>query len=158
MFFSEPEAAFMNLRRALRPGGRLCVVCWRSARDNPWYTLPLRAAASVITLPDPPPPESPGPFALADGERFRRILDAAGFCDVALEARDLSLRLSTEGIDDAVQFAILAGPLARIMLEGNVDRGVVPQVQAAVRAALAEHASGSTVALGAGIWIASARA
>jgi hypothetical protein len=53
---------------------------------------------------------------------------------------------------------IQAGPLARILLEGQVDASVLQQLQAAVRAALAEHASRDVVALGAGIWIATARA
>lgn len=158
MFFGEPEAAFTNLRRALRPGGRLCAIAWRSPDENDWYTVPLRAAARHFALPAPPPPGSPGPFSLDDAQRFRGILRAAGFTDVELHAHDLALRLSTEGLEDAVDFAILAGPLARILIDNAADASAVAQARAAVRAVLADHQSGQTVALGAAFWVATARA
>ena len=41
MFFSDPVAAFANLLRALRPGGRLAFVCWAPLEDNPWFKEPL---------------------------------------------------------------------------------------------------------------------
>src|SRR6266446_7631312 len=44
MFFAEPAVSFANMRRALRPSGRLAFVCWREPRDNPWLMLPLQAA------------------------------------------------------------------------------------------------------------------
>src|SRR5262249_53995961 len=34
MFFASPVAAFRNVRRALAPGARLCVVVWRKREDN----------------------------------------------------------------------------------------------------------------------------
>lgn len=45
MFFDDPEAAFANLRRALRPGGRLAFVAWRSRSENPFMTAAERATA-----------------------------------------------------------------------------------------------------------------
>ena len=44
MFFAEPALSFANMRRALRPSGRLAFACWREPRDNPWLMLPLQAA------------------------------------------------------------------------------------------------------------------
>ena len=43
MFFADPTAAFINIRRSLRPNGRLAFVCWRALEDNPLDILPLRA-------------------------------------------------------------------------------------------------------------------
>ena len=54
MFFADPVAAFANLRRALRRGGRIGFVCWRPVRDNPAFSLPMDAALPL--LPDPPKP------------------------------------------------------------------------------------------------------
>jgi ubiquinone/menaquinone biosynthesis C-methylase UbiE len=45
MFFADPTAAFGNIRRALRPGGRLAFVCWRAFEENELDFLPLRTAA-----------------------------------------------------------------------------------------------------------------
>lgn len=157
MFFADPEAAFTNLRRALRPGGRLCVVCWRDHESNPWHLVPLRAAAHLVELPPPPPPGAPGPFSFADPDRVTHILRSAGFSDIALEAHDLSLRVTNAGLDDAADFSVVAGPLARVLHE-NGDAQTAVQVRAAVRAALAKYVHGPTVALGAGIWVVTARA
>jgi SAM-dependent methyltransferase len=158
MFFAEPERAFANMRRALRPGGRLCFVCWRSSDENPWYHVPLRAAAHLVELPAPAAPGSAGPFSFAAADRLRGVLQAGGFSQIALEPFDLALRLSTEGLEDAVHFALGAGPLARALMSEQVPPEVTARVRAAVRAALASHVEGNTVALGAGFWIATAHA
>jgi ubiquinone/menaquinone biosynthesis C-methylase UbiE len=34
MFFDDPAAAFGNLRKALRRGGRLAFLCWRTREEN----------------------------------------------------------------------------------------------------------------------------
>jgi SAM-dependent methyltransferase len=158
MFFGEPEAAFANLRRALRPGGRLCVVAWQRWDDNSWYQVPLRAASRVMELTPPAPPGAVGPQQLADADRFRAILRAGGFSEIALHPHDLSLQLSTTGLADAADFALLAGPLARALFERASDPALLAQVRAAVSEGLAPYASGQTVALGAAIWVATARA
>ena len=44
MFFSDPTAAFVNIRRALKPGGRLAFVCWRTPAENPIMSLPMAAS------------------------------------------------------------------------------------------------------------------
>jgi SAM-dependent methyltransferase len=158
MFFAEPEVAFANLRRALRPGGRLCFVCWRKPEDNPWYTVPVHAVASLVALPAQPPEGSAGPFAFAREAYVRGVLQAAGWRDIALETHDIALETSTAGLDEAVRFAFFAGPLARILSEAKAPEALEPQLRAAVRAALASHVSGDSVTLGAGLWIATARA
>jgi ubiquinone/menaquinone biosynthesis C-methylase UbiE len=40
MFFSDPAAAFANIRKSLKPGGRLAFICWRSLAENPWMRAP----------------------------------------------------------------------------------------------------------------------
>jgi ubiquinone/menaquinone biosynthesis C-methylase UbiE len=48
MFFSDPEAAFANIRKSLKPGGRLVFICWRSLAENPWMQAPLLSALPFI--------------------------------------------------------------------------------------------------------------
>jgi ubiquinone/menaquinone biosynthesis C-methylase UbiE len=52
MFFSDPTAAFINIRRGLKPNGRLAFVCWRSLEENQLDIVPLRAASAYL----PPQP------------------------------------------------------------------------------------------------------
>ena len=82
MFFADPPAAFANIRRALKPGGRLAFVCWRTPAENIFMTLPYTAAAAQFPPAPPPTPGAPGPFAFADPDRVRHILSSAGFRDI----------------------------------------------------------------------------
>jgi SAM-dependent methyltransferase len=156
MFFGEPELAFANLRRALAPGGRLCVVCWRTFDENPWLALPARAAESVLGASSPPPAGAPGPFSLASSKHTRALLERAGFSSVALSPLDLTLELSTTGLDDAVAFVEQTGPLSRMLLQIADDQDKVARVMAAVRAMLAAHMTGQRLALTSAAWILSA--
>ncbi|HEY5006799.1 MAG TPA: class I SAM-dependent methyltransferase, partial [Caulobacteraceae bacterium] len=75
MFFEAPTAAFGNILKGLKHGGRLSFVCWRPFAENPWMTVPLAAAQPFFPDPAPPTdPLAPGPFAFADPERLRAIL------------------------------------------------------------------------------------
>jgi SAM-dependent methyltransferase len=82
MFFDDPVAAFGNIRKHLRPGGRIKFACWQSAAKNTWW--PGRVLAAYQSPPPPPvdgaPP--PGPFAFADPDYVRSILERAGFSNV----------------------------------------------------------------------------
>ncbi|MGW0972007.1 class I SAM-dependent methyltransferase [Streptomyces sp. NPDC002516] len=78
MFFADPPAAFRNIARALRPGGRFVQLVWQPPQHNDWFTAFTTALAAGRILPVPPP-DAPGPFALADPERVGRLLTDAGF-------------------------------------------------------------------------------
>jgi SAM-dependent methyltransferase len=156
MFFGEPEAAFTNLRRALRAGGRLSFMSWRARDENPWHTIPQVAAAPFIGSPPVTPPGAPGPFSLASADRTREILAAAGFMHVDVEPYDVALRFSTTGMPEAVDFAAYAGPSA--LLLADKDTATVAQARAAFEDALRPYARGDVVALPAAVWLVTARA
>ncbi len=86
MFFSDPVAAFANLRKALTSAGRLAFVCWRPFSENLWIRAPMEAAQPFLPPSPPMDPTAPGPFAFADPDRVRSILSEAGFSDVTLRA------------------------------------------------------------------------
>ena len=157
MFFTDPVAAFTNLRAALRPGGRLAFVCWQALPENPWLFVPLRAAAQHLTLPPPPAPDAPGPFAFADPERVRGILARAGFGDIVLEELHTTLTLGGGGtVDQAVRFLTEGvGPVSGVLREA--DPAVRPTVAAAVRAAIAPFHTPEGVRMGSAAWIVTAR-
>jgi ubiquinone/menaquinone biosynthesis C-methylase UbiE len=152
MFFAEPELSFANLRKALRPGGRVAFACWRTPRDNPWVMVPLQAAYQHVPKMPQLGPDDPGPFSFADEERVRRILGAAGFSSIVLERHDLALDIAVgQGMDAAVRAAMEVGPTSRA-LEGHPDetRAVVAS---SIRAVFEPLAQGGKVPLGASIWI-----
>jgi SAM-dependent methyltransferase len=155
MFFADPVLSFRNMRKGLRPGGRVAFACWRALDLNPWMHLPLQSALKHVAAPPRSGADEPGPFAFAREERVRGILEGAGFCAVGMEAVDLALDLAAgRGLDAAVTGALAIGPVRRA-LEGQPPE-VLDKVESTVRAALAPRQSGATVPLGASVWIATA--
>lgn len=151
MFFADPTAAFQNLARALRPGGRLAFVCWQALAENPWMRDPLGALAKHVPLPPPAAPDAPGPFAFADAARVRGILERAGFQKVAFEPRRGEIQLGAS-VDEALHFASEIGPVGAILREAPAAaRGAA---LAAIRELLASRATPKGVAMPYAVWIA----
>jgi SAM-dependent methyltransferase len=157
MFFAEPAVSFSNLRRALRPSGRMAFACWREPRENPWMMAPLQAIYQHVPKLPPQGPEDPGPFAFQSEERVNRVLGDAGFKGIEMEPVALSLDIAIgRGLDAAVQSAMQIGPGSRA-LEGHP-----PETRAAaaksVKETLAPFVRGDSVPLPGSIWIVTARA
>jgi hypothetical protein len=156
MFFTDPTAAFANLRKALSARGRLGFVCWRAFRENPWCSVPVEVVRSVLTnAPAISDDDGPGPYAFADRGKVERMLVNAGFRDIELERFDADVVLSTSGLDDAVAFAIAAGPASRLLIDAPREARELVQKNMATQ--LARHASGERVALAGSSWVVTAR-
>lgn len=152
MFFADPAAAFANIRKALKPGGRLAFVCWRTPAENPIMSLPMMAAMThVSTPPAPPEPGAPGPFAFADPDRIRAVLTGGGFADIAVTPYELDI--GPGDLDTTLALALKVGPLGALLRENPDSRGAVID---AVRAALAPHVGPDGVKLGSATWIVTA--
>jgi ubiquinone/menaquinone biosynthesis C-methylase UbiE len=155
MFFADPALSFQNMRKALRPGGRVAFACWREPSRNPWMILPLQEAYKHVPRLPQVDPDDPGPFSFAREERVRRILAQAGFSSIRLEPIDLVLDLAVgRGLDAAVIGALQIGPVSRA-LEGQAPE-VLAAVTESIRAAFASLQTDGTVPLGASVWIATA--
>jgi SAM-dependent methyltransferase len=157
MFFAEPHKSFANMRKGLKPGGRLVFLCWRDPKLNPWAMLPYSAVIKHAPALPKPGPEDPGPFSFADEARTRGILASAGFTDVTLTPLDFMLDAGVgEGFDNAVAKSLAIGPASRA-LDGQSEE-VRAAAEAEVRAALAAHERDGAVPLAAAVWIVRARA
>jgi SAM-dependent methyltransferase len=154
MFFADPVAAFANLRRALKPAGRLTFVCWRPPQDNPWSLAPVKAAAPFLPPLPRPGPEEPGQFAFGDRARVERILTGAGFAGLAIEPLDVQIWMGKD-VADVVANAGRFGPLARSF--ADADPEPVARAKAAIGEALAPHATKDGVSLPGACWLVSAR-
>jgi len=153
MFFGDPEAAFGNIAAALRPGGRLVFVCWRTPEENPWMMVPLQAAAGLLPAPAAADPLAPGPFAFADKGRIEAILRGAGLGGIAITPFDTAI--GGFSLQDAVKLALRVGPLGAALRDAP-DLG--PALKERVAAALSAYATAEGVMLGSGTWIVEARA
>lgn len=160
MFFDDPTAAFTHMRRALRPGGRVAFVCWRSIAENDWVSLPMGAMKGSIPPMTPPDPEAPGPFSFGDQGRVARILTAAGFTDVAITPFDATIQFGKgetrdAAFDDAVKMTLEVGPLARSLVDQPDDIRVRAAV--AVRTVFAGFTRNRSVIINGAAWIITGR-
>jgi SAM-dependent methyltransferase len=152
MFFSDPVAAFANIRQALKPGGRIGFVCWRSYQENPWMRAPVEAAQPFLPPSPPSDPLAPGPFAFADDGRIGRILADAGFQRVEIDPFDAMIGGSD--LDQTLGLTFRVGPLGAALRE---NPGLLDKVAEPVRAVLSSYVTPRGVMIPAAAWIVQAK-
>ncbi len=156
MFFDDPAAAFANIRKALRPHGRLAFACWRPAAENQWVAVPAGAARALLPPQPAPDPLAPGPFAFADPERVGRILADAGFRTVRTHRLDGVMNLGPSAEEAAFQMTNL-GPLSRALGEVE-DQAVRERIRVAVKDALEGIRTDGTIKPAIACWLVGASA
>jgi SAM-dependent methyltransferase len=154
MFFDDTVAAFANIGRALRPGGRIVFTCWRELLRNEWLMAPAAAALQHVPMPDLGEPGSPGPFALADGDRLRGMLGDAGFVDVDLEETVQPMRMGSS-VDDVIGFFKRSDFAQALVAE--VAEHVAAAVWASIHGVLEERMTPEGVMLSGTAWLVTAR-
>ena len=150
MFFADKTAAFTNIHRALRPGGRLVLLVWQPLSANEWMLeigTVLRAGREMPV----PPPDAPPPFSLGDPVLVRDDLAAAGFQDV--DVRGLSEPMwFGDRVPDTLAFVLGA---AGWMLEG-LGEDERRRAVGALQALLEAHQGPDGVTLGSACWLVTA--
>jgi SAM-dependent methyltransferase len=154
MFFDEPVAAFANIARALRPGGRLAFVCWQSLSENEWLSVPTSVLVPIVGSPEPVAAGAPGPGAFADSARTTSILHDAGFVDITMTATSDPLTLGRDSHDVANFFA--TDTLGLRLFAGR-EPAVITEAMAALEGALRSYQTPEGVRLSSQYWLVSAR-
>ena len=129
MFFADPVAAFRNLIRALRPGGRLVLAVWATIDENTHWKIPFEIAVRHLGAPAPLPPHAPGPHAFGDRDYLRGILDAAGFDTIAIEPRQFKVRGDYPAgmAEHAAQFGLVQRLIDEKQADDAARRGDCPR-------------------------------
>ncbi|SCG68793.1 Ubiquinone/menaquinone biosynthesis C-methylase UbiE [Micromonospora halophytica] len=153
MFFADPVAAFGNLARALRPGGRLAFVCLDDLRDS---DLGRAFGALAAHLPDPGtdyagPAE---PLSLADPATVRRVLTDAGLAEVECAPAEAPQLWGADAAD-AAGFLAGWGPVRHQF--DRVDPATVVRARAALTDTLRAHERPDGVRLRGTAWLVTAR-
>lgn len=155
MFFADPVAAFANVRRALRPAGRLAFVCWRAPEESEYSLVPRAALGRYVTLSSPGAANEPGPNSLADPDRVRDVLGRAGLVDVHLEPEDQPMDVGAD-LDEALDF-VLNRPSVRDPL-AEVDAATRAKATEELRTALTPYVTPEGVLLRSPAWLVTAHA
>jgi SAM-dependent methyltransferase len=153
MFFADPSAAFRNIARGLRPGGRFALLAWRSPAHNEWVSVIRSALAAGRTLPEPPA-AVPGPFGLADPVDVNLWLHAAGYTGIELIPLAEPITLGSD-VEDAFAYVCGLG-LARGLLAG-LDESEAGRALVGLRDRLSTYLTPDGVLLGSAAWLITGR-
>jgi len=150
MFFAGAPAAFANLARAVRPGGRLAMLVWQPVAHNEWFRAFTTALAAGRDLPLPPP-GAPGPFSLSDPDSTRELLQGAGWSGVELAGLERPMLFGPDA--DTAQAFVLGqlGWLVADLPDSQRSRAVD-----ALHAVMREHETADGVLLGSAAWLVTA--
>ena len=153
MFFDDPAAAFANLRKALRPGGRLAFLCWRTRAENPVFSTGFAEAAAVLGLRGPPGPSAA--FSLADTSRAGALLSGAGFGGIEFATADEPMLVGRD-LDDVVEYERASPAAAEILAGLSLEQAA--EVTRQVRDRLAVYATPQGVTMPGAAWLVTAQA
>ncbi|MFG2820998.1 class I SAM-dependent methyltransferase [Kitasatospora sp. NPDC048365] len=160
MFFADPVAAFGNIGRALRPGGRIAFVCMADPARTEWVQV-FDAVRTALRLPPQGAgaPSGPGMFSLADPATIHQVLAAAAFTDVRAEPVEARGRFGHD-VDDAADHLLGSGPVRHLasLLDpaGAEGPAAAGRVRDALTGALAEYAGPGGVLLRTSAWLVTA--
>ena len=158
MFFANPVPAMRNVRGALVPGGRLCMVVWRRKLDNDWMHLAEQIVERFVEEDEDSdePTCGPGPFSMQDADVTSEILRGAGFEQISLRRCDQPIEIGAS-LNEAVEFAMALGPAGEVLrLAGAEAERLRPEIAAALREGLAEFQRTDAVVAPASTWIVTA--
>jgi SAM-dependent methyltransferase len=153
MFFDDPAAAFGNLGKALRPGGRLAFLCWRTREENPIFTTGFAGAAAILGLRGQPGPSAA--FSLAGTGRVSGLLSGAGFGGIECAKVDEPMLIGRD-VDDVLEYE-RASPAATEILTG-LSPAQAAELTRQVRDCLLAYASPDGVTMPGAAWLVTAKA
>ena len=103
LFCANPVALLRNVRRSLKPGGRLCMIAWRRKLDNEWLHRGELVADRYLEKPEETdePACGPGPFSMAGADTVTDQFRIAGFEEISLHRCDLPIKIGDD-LDHAI--------------------------------------------------------
>ena len=159
MFFQSAVRALRNANHALKPGGKVCLIVWRSLAHNPRW-----GAAKEVALRHLPPPGEgastcgPGPFSMAGEDTDRAMLQAAGFPEVEVFKQiDADVCIGRD-IEEAIDYQLLVGPSGEIIREaGDEGQRKLPEVRSDLRDLMSPYLREEGVFMPSSTWAIMAR-
>ena len=153
MFFDDPAAAFGNLRKALRRGGRLAFACWRTRDENPVFTTGFAEAAAVLGLREMPGPGAA--FSLASADRTGALLSGSGFGRIEFVKADEPMLIGRD-VDDVLEYERTSPTAAEILT--RLSPAQAGELTRLVRDRLMAYASPDGVIMPGAAWLVTAQA
>lgn len=143
LHLAQPDLAFAEAHRVLRPGGRVAFTVWATPEVSVGLGMVLRAI-QIHGTPDVPLPSGPPFFRFSDPQECRRALEAVGLTDV----QSSTLPLVWQFPDPDALFAAMQHGTVRMaaLLRAQTPKAL-DAICEAVRVEAATYATGSGVAV-----------
>lgn len=159
MFFANPVAGMRNMRRALKPGGRMVHIVWRQRADNPWLSMAKEVVLRYLPAPGADAQTcGPGPFSMADEEMVTGMMRSAGYEDIVFKRVDAPVLVGRD-IADAIAFQLAIGPAGEVFREaGKEAEAKRSEIEAALAEAIAKQKLETDgIVMDSSSWVISAR-
>ena len=91
MFFPDPKKSLSDMRRVLKPGGRISVAVWHRRDNNPVHEY-FMAEVEKLFPSDPIPPDAPDAFRFAEEGKLATVAKNAGFSNVQEHVTDIVMQ------------------------------------------------------------------
>ncbi len=158
MFFANPVAGMRNMRKALRPGGRMVHIVWRDRVDNPWLSIAKDVVLRYLPAPEPEAQTcGPGPFSMADETAVRGMMKSAGFDRIEFRRVDAPVVVGKD-VDDAIAFQLAIGPAGEVFREaGALAESKRTEIEAALTVTInSQRKASDGVVMDSSSWVISA--
>jgi len=113
MFMPNLNNTLGRIYQILVPGGKLACAVWAEASKVPFISFPLNMVMHELNVP-PPPPGTPGPFALSDIHIIQDALYNARFTNIQYER--LNVPFEFPRVEDYINYTKDIGSAIKIML------------------------------------------
>lgn len=97
-FFPDKQAALAEVKRVLRPGGRVVIACWEPLDQQTMWHEVLAVEIRHFGQLGLPTTDAVMPFSLGDAAELRRLMEAAGLRDVAIETKAIEADFPAAGL------------------------------------------------------------
>jgi ubiquinone/menaquinone biosynthesis C-methylase UbiE len=119
MYFPDQQRALAEMRRSLRPGGRVSAIVFSTSEHNEFFSIPVSVVRRIAQLPLPAP-GVPGPFSLGQPGVLEAAYEAAGFREVEVQTVEAPVRFASAA--ECVRFERESFGALHAMLAGVGER------------------------------------
>lgn len=158
MFFENPVRGLKNMRTALKPGGLMTMIVWRTPDDNPWLALPKQVVLEFL----PPPGEDartcgPGPFSMSGQETVTGMLKSAGYVEPKFKRVDAPVLVGSTA-RDSMDFQLALGPAGEVFREaGDLAEQRREEIETALKNAISAYKTDEGITMDSSSWVITAR-